>query len=82
VALHEAAADGLPVGRQDGLLPGRCFRCAEPGESARAGLPGVARPPASSVSTPAVSMMVGREKVFGPGRAVPLDRKVRIGMTV
>ena len=70
--LPQAAARRPPVGQQDGLLPRRCFhwRC----ESARARLPGVARPQASSVSTPAVSMTERREKVFGPGRRTARHR--------
>jgi hypothetical protein len=72
VALHEAAAGGGATATQlvdrTGYSRAAVSTGAEPRESARAGLPGVARPQASSVSTPAVSMMDRREKVFGPGR--------------
>ena len=76
VALYEAAADGgatiTQLVERTKLLPRRCFHCAEPCESARSsGLPKVARPKASSVSPSGVPMKARREKVFGPGRAVP-----------
>jgi hypothetical protein len=49
-----------------------------PAMSARAGLLGVARPLANSLSPPAVPMMrARREKVFGPGRTVPLNRNAK-----
>jgi hypothetical protein len=76
MAVHEVAADGHghPAGRPDGLLPRRCFHGTEPRENARAGLPGVARPLANSLSPPAVPMMRAPPREgFGPDRTVPLD---------
>ena len=61
----------------DGLLPRACFHCAEPRSSAGLVTGESARPQASSVAPAAVPMKARREKVFGPGRAVPLDRNAK-----